>query len=177
MPLLLLSLFIAVPLCEIALFILVGGQIGVLATIAIVVVTAVAGAVLVRRQGLATLQRARADMEANRIPAGPMAEGLAILFAGALLLTPGFLTDAIGFALLIPALRARLVAAMGRWLSRHATIIGPDGVARRPGNQGGAARHGPDIIDLEAREVGDTDPAGPGSGGPGAPSPWRTGDG
>lgn len=177
MPLLILSLFIAVPLCEIALFIAVGGSIGVLATIAVVVLTAVAGAILVRRQGLATLQRARADMEADRIPAGPIAEGLAILFAGALLLTPGFLTDAMGFALLIPALRSRLVAGVGGWLARRATIIGPDGVVRRPGEHRPGSRQGPDIIDLEAEEIEDPDRRGSKGSGARPPSPWRTGRG
>ncbi|TCT11905.1 UPF0716 protein FxsA [Tepidamorphus gemmatus] len=173
MPLVLLSLFIALPLCEIALFILVGGQIGVLATIAIVVLTAIAGATLVRRQGLATLQRARADFDAGRIPAGPMAEGLAILFAGVLLLTPGFLTDAIGFALLIPALRARLVTAVGGWLVRHAIVIGPDGMMQRAADRRSGARYGPDIIELDACEIDDTDRTGAGNGQPRAPSPWR----
>ncbi len=175
MPLVLLSLFIAVPLCEIALFIAVGSRIGVLATIAVVVLTAVAGAVLVRRQGLATLQRARADMEADRIPAGAMAEGLAILFAGALLLTPGFLTDAMGFALLIPALRSRVVAGVGGWLARRATIIGPDGVVRRPGDRQPQTRNGPDIIDLEAEEIDGPERSRPEGGRSRPPSPWRTG--
>lgn len=174
MPIVLLSLFIAVPLCEIALFIAVGSRIGVLATIAVVVLTAVAGAILVRRQGLATLQRARADMEADRIPAGPMAEGLAILFAGALLLTPGFLTDAMGFVLLIPALRSRLVAGVGGWLASRATIIGPDGVVRRPGERRPGSSSGPGVIDLEAEEIEEPDQGRRENRGPRPPSPWRT---
>lgn len=182
MGLILFALFLGIPIAEIALFVLIGERIGVLATIAIVIATAIAGAALVRRQGFNTLERARLDMEQNRIPAGAMAEGLAILFAGALLLTPGFLTDTIGFALLIPPLRARIVGWVGGWLAGRMTVVdlnagvGPGG---RPG--GGAPRYGPradDVIDGEAVEIDDEPgPDGksigrPGSGG-GDASPWR----
>lgn len=108
------ALFIAVPLIEIALFIQVGGAIGLWSTLAVVVVTAVLGTTLVRGQGM----RAMADLQSsfNRLnnPTEPLAHGAMILFSGALLLTPGFFTDAVGFALLVPAVRRavmRYVAA------------------------------------------------------------------
>ena len=105
-------LFLAVPLIEIALFISVGGAIGLLPTLAIVIITAVVGTWLVRSQGgqvLAEVQRAFNDV---RDPSEPLAHGAMILFAGALLLTPGFFTDAFGFALLIPAFRQAVFAAL-----------------------------------------------------------------
>lgn len=110
MPLLL--LFIGVPLIEIALFIQVGGLIGLLPTLLIVVVTAILGAWLVRSQGLAELQKLRSSFQDLRDPSEPLAHGAMILFSGALLLTPGFFTDAVGFALLVPAVRARLFTAI-----------------------------------------------------------------
>jgi len=103
MPLLL--LFIAVPLIEIALFIQVGGLIGLWPTIAIVIVTAIIGTSLVRQQGAHTMAQLRQSFEALNDPTEPLANGAMILFAGALLLTPGFFTDAMGFALLIPPVR------------------------------------------------------------------------
>ena len=106
----LLALFIAVPLVEIALFITVGGWIGLWPTLLIVVLTAVAGTALVRSQGAATLAQLRRSFDDLRDPTEPLAHGAMILFSGALLLTPGFFTDAVGFALLVPGVRARVLA-------------------------------------------------------------------
>ncbi|MDO3387085.1 FxsA family protein [Gilvimarinus sp. SDUM040013] len=107
MPIILL-LFIGIPLLEIALFIQVGDELGVLNTVALVILTAVIGVGLLRWQGFETLSRARAKMDSGEMPAREMAEGLMLLVAGALLLTPGFFTDAVGFALLVPWLRYAL---------------------------------------------------------------------
>lgn len=98
-------LFLAVPLIEIALFIQVGGLIGLWPTLGIVVLTAVAGTYLVRSQGLMALGQIRGSFERLDNPAEPLAHGAMILFSGALLLTPGFFTDAFGFALLFPPVR------------------------------------------------------------------------
>lgn len=106
--------FVILPIIEIALFILVGGEIGVLPTILLVILSAVAGMAVIRRQGLAAradLQRAMTEM---RDPTDPLAHGALILLAGMLLILPGFFTDALGIALLIPAVRRALIAAMGR---------------------------------------------------------------
>ncbi|WP_170570893.1 FxsA family protein [Ruegeria atlantica] len=97
--------FLLVPIIEIALFIQVGGLIGLWPTLAIVVLTAVLGTALVRTQGrmaLADLQRSFAELDD---PTEPLAHGAMILMSGMLLLTPGFFTDAVGFALLIPGVR------------------------------------------------------------------------
>lgn len=102
----LLLAFIAVPMIEIALFIQVGGFIGLWWTLLIVLATAVAGSYMVRAQGMreiANLQRSFSDM---RDPTEPLANGAMILFAGALLLTPGFFTDIVGLSLLLPPVRA-----------------------------------------------------------------------
>lgn len=112
----LLLLFLVVPLVEIYLLIEVGGIIGVLPTIGLVVMTAVLGAFLMRAQGFATLAKVQENLQRGEIPAVPLFEGALILIAGALLLTPGFFTDAFGFLCLFPPLRVRVV----QWfLSRH----------------------------------------------------------
>ena len=98
-------LFLAVPIIEIALFIQVGGAIGLFPTLLIVILTAAAGTYLVRSQGANALQRVQNSFQGMEDPTTPLADGAMILFAGALLLTPGFFTDAFGFALLIPQSR------------------------------------------------------------------------
>ena len=104
MPLLL--LFIAIPLIEIGLFIQVGGLIGLWPTLLIVLVTAIIGSYLVKQQGLHALNQVADSFNKLRNPAEPMAHGAMILLAGALLLTPGFFTDTIGFLLLVPGIRS-----------------------------------------------------------------------
>lgn len=105
----LLLLFIAVPLIEIALFIQVGGWLGLWPTLAIVVLTAIAGTVLVKSQGARAMQQLRTSFDDLRDPTEPLAHGAMILFSGALLLTPGFFTDFVGFALLVPGVRNRVL--------------------------------------------------------------------
>ena len=100
------ALFLAVPLIEIALFIQVGGAIGLWPTLGVVVLTAILGTWLVRTQGVLAIARLRNSFSELRDPTEPLAHGAMILFSGALLLTPGFFTDAVGFALLIPPVRS-----------------------------------------------------------------------
>lgn len=106
---LLFLVFLLIPLVEIYLLIQVGSVIGAPWTIFFVVFTAVVGAGLVRAQGLATLIKAQSALGQGELPAVEMIEGLAILIAGALLLTPGFFTDAVGFACLIPPFRRSVI--------------------------------------------------------------------
>ncbi len=101
----LLLLFLLVPVIEIYLLIEVGSAIGAMSTILLVVLTAVVGAALLRWQGFTTFQRVREAMARGEVPAIEMMEGVILLICGALLLTPGFFTDAIGFLCLIPAVR------------------------------------------------------------------------
>ncbi|MFQ5995416.1 MAG: FxsA family protein [Acidiferrobacterales bacterium] len=109
---LLIATFLIVPLVEIWLLITVGGVVGVGWTIFLVVLTAVIGASLVRAQGLATLARSRSMLDQGELPALELLEGVALLLAGALLLTPGFFTDAVGFVLLVPAWRRGVIKGL-----------------------------------------------------------------
>ena len=106
MPLL---IFMLVPIVEMWILIEVGVWIGALPTIALVVLTATLGLSLLKRQGLSTLMRARRKMDKGSIPSSELVSGVMIAVGGALLLTPGFVTDAIGFALLIPQTRQWLL--------------------------------------------------------------------
>ena len=112
MPTVLLASFIGVPLVEIAIFIQVGEALGLWWTLALVVLTAAIGTALMRRQGLATLRRARAAFAEDKMPVAEILDGLFLLVGGVLLLTPGFFTDALGFALLIPVTRALFRTAL-----------------------------------------------------------------
>ena len=100
--------FLIVPFVEIFLLLQVGGLIGAFPTIFLVVLTAVLGARLLKSQGFATWQRFQENLNQGVIPAYEMIEGPILLVGGALLLTPGFFTDAMGFACLIPALRRKI---------------------------------------------------------------------
>ena len=114
----LLLAFIAVPMIEIALFIQVGGLIGLGWTLLVVLATAVLGTWLVRAQGAMALNNLRSSFNDLRDPTEPLADAAMILIAGVLLLTPGFFTDAIGFALLTPPLRH----AAFLWLRRNVKV-------------------------------------------------------
>lgn len=103
------ALFVAVPLIEIALFIQIGGAIGLWPTLAVVILTALLGTTLVRSQGLKAMSDLRGSFSDLRDPTEALAHGAMILFSGALLLTPGFFTDALGFALLVPPVRLAIM--------------------------------------------------------------------
>jgi UPF0716 protein FxsA len=107
-------LLLLVPLVEIYVLIQVGGVIGAIPTIALVVFTALLGAMLLRFQGWTTLQRTRVVMAQGQVPALEMMEGVLLVLAGILLLMPGFFTDAVGFLLLVPPLRRALIRAFLR---------------------------------------------------------------
>lgn len=139
-------LFLAVPMVEIYFLIKVGNVIGAIPTIGLVVFTALLGAMLLRFQGLVTLQKTRLTMAQGQVPALEMMEGVLLVLAGALLLTPGFVTDAIGFVLLIPPLRQALV----RWFIRKSALqtTGFPGGGKPSGN-------GPTTIEGEFRREDD----------------------
>jgi UPF0716 protein FxsA len=125
------AILFGIPLAEIAVFILVGGRIGVAATLALILLTAAAGAVLLRRQGLATLGRIRSELNAERIPARQLADGAMIAIAALLLLTPGFVTDAAGLLLFVPAVRAAIWRQGAKRVSVR--VVRPAGAARADG--------------------------------------------
>ena len=120
MALFLLLAMIVVPIVEIAVFIELGGYLGLWPTIGTVILTAMVGSALLRLQGLSTLRRVMQSVERGRLPLAEVFDGLCLLVAGALLLTPGFVTDAVGLLLFVPAFRA----ALGRLLARYLVASG-----------------------------------------------------
>jgi len=155
MAILLLAAFIGIPILEIAIFIEVGSRIGVFPTIALTIATAVAGTLLLRAQGLATLARARAQMDRGEMPREELFDGLCLLIAGACLLTPGFFTDAVGLLLFIPAVRRVLRQVIAAHIARsgHTRIV-IDGEEIHPGRRPPQGGKGP-IIEGEFTEVDD----------------------
>lgn len=108
-------LFIALPIAELFLLVEVGGHIGGLNTVLLVIATAVIGSYFLRREGLATLASVQAKMQQGEMPVNEMVAGLALAAGGALLLTPGFMTDAVGFILVLPGSRGLI----GHWLIKR----------------------------------------------------------
>lgn len=153
-------LFLAVPVIEIGLFIQVGGLIGLWPTLAVVVLTALLGTAMLRQQGLRTVAGLQEQLRRGADPSPMLLEGALVLVGGVLLLTPGFFTDAVGFALLVPGLRAAAAA----WLRpRIAGQVVRFGMGQPPGRgpSGPGRRHdgmpdGP--IDAEYREIETPDP-------------------
>ncbi|MCP4867661.1 MAG: FxsA family protein [Proteobacteria bacterium] len=121
----LLLLFTVIPAIEIGLFVVVGSDIGPAATIAVVIFTGFAGASLARFQGTRVLTQIQEAMARGAIPTDELIEGALVLFGGALLLTPGFLTDAWGIACLLPPSRKLFALGVKRYFARRVTRTGP----------------------------------------------------
>jgi len=145
--LLFLLLFVAAPLTELYVLIEVGSEIGALTTILLSVFTAVLGGALVRLQGFSVLKRVQQSMNRGEPPALEMLEGAALMLSGLALLLPGFITDAVGFLLLIPPVRRGLVL----WMLKRGGVMRPP-----PGHQSSAPESHPGrIIEGEARREDD----------------------
>lgn len=176
MRLFFLLLFIAVPLIELALLIKVGEIIGILPTILLVIATAVIGVSLLKRQGLAALTKARTTVEAGEFPIESVVDGVCLLVAGAFLLTPGLLTDTVGFTLLVPAFRRNLAKWLFDRLVGSGTIDVKTFRSGGPGPRGTPPEGPGPVIEGEFTDLGessdDDTPAGrkPGSS---KSSPWR----
>ena len=128
-------LFLIIPLIEIYLLIEIGGQIGAVMTILLIVLTAVLGAFLIRTQGFSMITKAQMHLEQGEVPAMEMMEGIFLFVAGALLLTPGFFTDAIGFLCLTPSLRKAIIRFFIQ--SRRVNVSTGHSVnSSRPGREG-----------------------------------------
>lgn len=181
MPFLLFVAFVVVPLVELALLIQLGSVIGVLPTIAIVVVTALVGTALLRQQGLATIRNAQARAQRGEAPIEELMHGLMIAVGGVMLLTPGLITDAMGLALLLPPVRHFIGRGVWGYLARHGQVhvySGAAGSTPPPGGpQGGAGSGGPQgrpqpggrtVIDSDDYEVVEDD----GPHDPDPSSPW-----
>lgn len=147
-------LFVAVPIIEIALFIQVGGAIGLLPTLAIVVATALIGTALMRSQGLAILAEVQAQLARGQDPARALVHGALILVAGVLLLTPGFFTDTMGILLLVPPVREALIRHGARAFLKNAVII------RRGSHFARAGGHRGTTIEGEFEVIDETGPRG-----------------
>jgi UPF0716 protein FxsA len=141
MPLILILLFIAIPIAELAVIIQVGQWIGVLPTIALLILDSILGAALLRAQGRLAWSRFNLALAEGRVPAREVFDGAAVLFGGALLLTPGFITDVFGLLLLIPPTRAvirRLLGSLVGWRVRTAWRVASWGGSRyRRGREAG----------------------------------------
>ena len=112
-------IFIGIPIIEVILFIKVGKHIGLWNTIFIIIITGIIGAILVKTQGITTLNKALKEIQLNKIPIFSIFEGITILIAGAFLLTPGFLTDALGCLLLIPKTRKFIIGYITSYLKKR----------------------------------------------------------
>lgn len=143
-------LFFAVPFIDLMLLFRIGGRLGFFNTVALVLLTAVLGAWLTRLQGAGILQRITASLNQGKLPADEMVNGLFVFAAGLLLLTPGFLTDGVGFVFLMPPCRDFLKKHLMRMLKRHVdvrTFRGDDAFSSQTGRE--------DYIDVEAEPVDD----------------------
>ena len=148
--------FLALVLAEIAVFIQVGEAIGVAATLALTVLGMLAGIVLLRRQGMVTLSRLRADLAAGRPPARPLAEGAAATIGALLLILPGFISDVVGLLLFVPAVREALWRRVARPDRREVGAAGRSHAAARLGDRARRSEYG---------------------AAPRPDSPWRRGEG
>lgn len=162
MGFLLLIAFIAVPIIEIAVFIEVGGLIGLWPTIGVVILTAVIGTALLRQQGISILFRIQENLQANKLPVRELFDGVCLVLAGAFLLTPGFVTDSVGFALFIPPVRQTIAGWIGQKIVARGNVrfhanpqTGPQG-GPHSGPQAGPRqgyRGGEGVIDGEYEDV------------------------
>ena len=141
-------IFILMPLIEIAVFVIVGGEIGALATVGLVIATTILGAILLRIQGFGILNRLRETMEQGGRPGRELVHGFMVMIAGVLLFLPGFVTDAIGLVLFIPAIRD----FAWRFLASRIVVVTPGG-PRGDQRQGGGR-----TIDLGADEYDEEAP-------------------
>ncbi len=156
MGILLLTAFIGVPLIEIGLFIEIGGFIGLWPTLALVVLTAALGSWQLRTQGLATLARGRQQLDRGQLPTRELFDGFCLVIAGALLLTPGFMTDAVGLALFVPGFRDRLRRFLASRMEAAAeTRVWVDGAEIHPERRRPGRKPGGGVIEGEYRDVSD----------------------
>lgn len=112
----LIFLFTAVPIFELWLLFKAGGEIGILNTVGIVFITGVVGAALAKKQGFVLMNQVRGEMESGQVPADSLIHGFMVLAGGLLLLTPGFVTDALGFSMVLPGPRHFFVVLFKKWI-------------------------------------------------------------
>lgn len=167
MRLLLVVSFIVVPLIELWIIIQVGELVGAAPTILLLLGVSLAGAWLVRREGTRAWRRFTEALRSGRVPADEVLEGAMVLLGGALLLTPGFATDAVGLLLMVPPVRAVVASTLKRRLGTRFTVTSLGGTAARRPPQ---PRRRDDVVDVEVVNIERTgDRAGSGT-------PTRNGD-
>lgn len=161
---------VLVPLIEIYFLVQVSQEIGTPVTILLLIVVSVVGAWLVKREGRATWTRLRAALGRGEIPTKEAVDGAMILFGGALMLTPGFLTDIFGLLLILPPTRAALKGSfrrvLGTWVMTRRGVVG----------KAGRGVYAAKVVDSRRRPRGTTRPVTPRSGSPSAPSLERPRD-
>jgi len=156
MPLLLVLIFIVVPIAELYVIVQVGQAIGILPTIALLLLDSVAGAALMRHQGRSAWRRFQAAMGQGRAPTREVLDGVLVIFGGAFLITPGFITDIIGFLLLLPPTRALFRGLLVRSFASRmvAKTVGQGlGAGARYRNSRRSARPGAFDVESSATEV------------------------
>ncbi len=145
----LLLMFILIPALELAILIELGSRLGTVPTLLLLALTGFLGAFLARRQGLGALRAAQAQMQRGELPAGPIVDGILILIAAVLLITPGVLTDALGFLLLIRGIRDRvksmLMSRFRRGIEERRIRVYSSGFGRSPIDT--------DVYPIEAEET------------------------
>ena len=161
---------VAVPLLEIFFLVQVSDQIGTLPTILLLIAMSVFGAWLVKREGRATWQRLRAAIARGEVPTKEAVDGAMILFGGALMLTPGFITDIFGLLLILPPTRASLKGGfrrvLGGWILTRAGVVG----------KAGRGVYAAKVVSSRRERRVDTSRVIPESGSPTSPPPAHPGD-
>lgn len=157
MPLLVLIFFV-LPIVELTIVVKVAGSLGIFQTIGMLILVSLVGAFLVKREGLAAYRRAQDEMAAGRVPSRELVDGVMILVGGAFLLTPGFLTDALGLSLLLPPVRAALRSFATKAMKGRMTVVAPgfraarttwDGFHERRRDDGGPDFPGPEPTEID----------------------------
>lgn len=149
--------FVIVPIVEITLFLKVGSLIGIPATIALILVTAIAGTMLVRSQGLQVISKIQQSAQRGEAPVDALVQGACVLAAGLLLLTPGFATDALGFALLIPPVRSFVISRVWKVIEPHVvttTVQQSRWQEDRPGQRSNGTIIEGEAVEIEEDEKG-----------------------
>ena len=150
-------LFIIIPLVELYFIIVVGDMIGALWTVLLVLLTAVIGVNLLRLQGMSTLGRAQRNMAQGQVPAMEMMEGVALAVAGILLITPGFITDSIGFLLLLPVTRRAIIRSLMKQATVYTSMHGGQGGFQSGGYyEHHTSKRGPEPSKKQGDRVGHT---------------------
>ena len=146
--------FVVVPIVEIGLFLQVGSHIGVPATLGLIILTAIAGTMLVRSQGIDVIRKLQGSANRGEMPVAALIQGLFVLIAGILLLTPGFATDTLGFALLIPPVRELIAAKVWKFIEPN-VVTSTQWSSTKSSH--GTNSSDATIIDIEAVEIDDAD--------------------